>query len=77
MPANTNLTVKIKNQPLSMLQNGEFFIVTLYNKVFRIKREINGNANSITIPTSDLPTGSYILTIQYNSIYESHTILID
>lgn len=77
VPSTVNLTVKIKNQPPAILQSGEFFIVTLYNKVFRIKREVNGIANSITVPTSDLPAGSYILTIQYNNIYESHTILID
>ena len=60
-----------------MLQNGEVFKAKLYNKAYRVTREVNGNANSITIYTTDLPTGSYVLTIQYNSIYESHTILID
>ncbi|MEE9409236.1 MAG: hypothetical protein V3V28_14315 [Polaribacter sp.] len=77
VPSTINLTVKIKNQSSAILQNGEFFMVTLYNKVFRITREVNGIANSITVPTSDLPTGLYILTIQYNSIYESYTIAID
>tara|TARA_B110000240_G_scaffold192433_1_gene236591 strand:+ start:1207 stop:4305 length:3099 start_codon:yes stop_codon:yes gene_type:complete len=77
VPAKTNLTVKIKNQDPAMLQNGEVFKAKLYNKAYRVTREVNGNANSITIYTTDLPTGSYVLTIQYNSIYESHTILID
>jgi hypothetical protein len=77
VPANTNLTVKIKNQPPAILANGDLFIITLYNKMYRITRKVKGIANSITIPTSDLQTGTYILTIQYNSIYENHTILID
>ncbi len=49
VPSSVNLTVKIKNQPPAILQNGEFFIVTLYNKVFRIKREVNGVAIAITV----------------------------
>ena len=77
VPASTNLTVKVKNEEPAMLTFGENFKITLYSKVYRIKKVVNGVANSITTDVTSLPAGFYILTIEYNDYYESHSIVIE
>lgn len=76
VPASSSLTVSLKNETIRFLEPGETFRITLYNDSYKVIRRVNGTESSITIDVSSIPKGTYILTIEYNDIYESHNIII-
>jgi len=77
VPVDTTLYVKLKNEPIGLLQNGDTLNIKLYNSSAFIVRNINAIATQTAIDVSNLTTGSYTLVLTYNGQTESHQIVIN
>jgi hypothetical protein len=77
VPADTSLTVKLKNEPVGLLQNGDTLNIKLYNISSWLVYNINAVATQTTIDVSSLVSGTYTLVLTYNGQAESHQIVIN
>lgn len=76
VPADTNLNIKLTNQPAGLLQNSESLVFKLFNSSGWLVYEANALATLTTIDVSGLASGIYTLVIIYNEDVESHQIVI-
>lgn len=77
IPADTSLTVKLKNQPVGLLVAGDSLNIKLYNISGLMVRNINAIATQTQIDVSNLNMGTYTLVITYNGVVETHNVAIN
>jgi hypothetical protein len=76
VPADTDLFVKLKNQPSGLLQNGDSINIKLFTSSGWLLRNVNAISTQTNINVANLPSGTYTLVITYNGSTESHQIVI-
>lgn len=77
VPADTSLTVKLKNQPVGLLVAGDTLNIKLYNISGLMVRNVNAIATQTVIDVSNLNMGTYTLVITYNGVVETHNVAIN
>ncbi|WP_084205813.1 T9SS type A sorting domain-containing protein [Psychroserpens mesophilus] len=76
VPADSNLNVKLTNQPAGLLQSSESLVLKLFNSSGWMVYEASATATLTTINVNGLATGVYTLLIIYNGEVESHQVVI-
>ncbi len=77
VPADTSLTVQLKNQPVGLLVSGDTLNIKLYNISGLMVRNVNAIATQTVIDVSNLNMGTYTLVITYNGVVETHNVAIN
>jgi hypothetical protein len=77
VPADTSLTVQLKNQPVGLLVAGDTLNIKLYNISGLMVRNVNAIATQTVIDVSNLNMGTYTLVITYNGVVETHNVAIN
>lgn len=77
VPADSSLTVKLKNELPGLLQNGDSLNIKLYYATGLMAQNINAIATQTTLNVANLPLGVYSLVLNYNGVIETHQIAIE
>ncbi|NRA92504.1 MAG: T9SS type A sorting domain-containing protein, partial [Psychroserpens sp.] len=77
VPADTNLNIQVNGEGNDLLENGNSFVVKLFNSNGWLVYESEVISTFTTIDISDLSSGIYSLVLIIEGEVETHTIVIE